>query len=57
LLTVYLNRIFRNSTNLEEAAGRVNKKRKMELSFKDVEELMGMNRDIYKKVGGAVRRK
>lgn len=32
-------------------------KRKEELSFKDVEELMGMNRDTYKRVGGAVRRK
>ena len=30
---------------------------KKELSFKDVEELMGMNRDTYKRVGGSVRRK
>ncbi|WP_336863646.1 hypothetical protein [Peribacillus frigoritolerans] len=32
-------------------------KRKEELSFKDVEELMGMNRDTYKKVRGRVRGK
>ncbi|MES1038964.1 hypothetical protein [Peribacillus simplex] len=32
-------------------------KMKEELSFKDVEELMGMNRDTYKRVGGSVRRK
>ncbi|MFF2291205.1 hypothetical protein [Peribacillus butanolivorans] len=32
-------------------------KRKEELSFKDVEELMGMNSDTYKRVGGSVRRK
>lgn len=32
-------------------------KRKEELSFKDVEELMGVNRDTYKRVGGSVRRK
>ncbi|KWW17982.1 hypothetical protein AS888_20965 [Peribacillus simplex] len=32
-------------------------KRKKELSFKDVEELMGMNRDTYRRVGGSVRRK
>lgn len=31
--------------------------RKKELSFKDVQELMGMNRDTYKRVGGSVRRK
>ncbi|MFD4815093.1 hypothetical protein [Peribacillus butanolivorans] len=32
-------------------------KRKEELNFKDVKELMGMNRDTYKRVNGAVRRK
>ncbi|MGE7607660.1 hypothetical protein ACQKML_13715 [Peribacillus frigoritolerans] len=32
-------------------------KRKEELSFKDVEELMGMDRDTYKKVRGRVRGK
>ncbi|MET1176913.1 hypothetical protein ABG775_02865 [Peribacillus simplex] len=32
-------------------------KRKEELSFKDVKDLMGMNRDTYKRVGGSVRRK
>ncbi|MET1177552.1 hypothetical protein ABG775_06200 [Peribacillus simplex] len=32
-------------------------KRKEELSFEDVKELMGMNRDTYKRVGGSVRRK
>jgi hypothetical protein len=32
-------------------------KRKEELSFKGVEELMGMNRDTYKRVSGVLRRK
>lgn len=32
-------------------------KRKEELSFKDVKDLMGVNRDTYKRVGGVVRRK
>lgn len=34
-----------------------NPKKKEELSFKDVKDLMGMNRDTYKRVGGSVRRK
>ncbi|MET3322401.1 UNVERIFIED_ORG: hypothetical protein ABIC97_005537 [Peribacillus simplex] len=35
----------------------MDKKEKEELNFKDVKELMGMNRDTYKRVNGAVRRK
>jgi hypothetical protein len=33
------------------------KKRAVNLSTKDIEELMGIHRDIYRKVNGAWRRK
>jgi hypothetical protein len=33
------------------------KKKKENLSFKDWEEIMGMNRDTYERKNGAVRRK
>jgi hypothetical protein len=32
-------------------------KKKEDLSFKDIQELMGMNRDTYTRKNGAVRRK
>ncbi|MGW6299412.1 hypothetical protein [Peribacillus butanolivorans] len=60
LTIIYLNWTFRSLINLEEAAQskpESKPKRKEELNFKDVKELMGMNRDTYKRVNGSVRRK
>lgn len=34
-----------------------NKKQKEKLSTNDIEELMGMNRDIYTRKNGAIRRR
>jgi hypothetical protein len=40
-----------------EVPGKPMPKKKEDLSFRDIQELMGMNRDTYTRRNGAVRRK
>jgi hypothetical protein len=41
----------------KDAPDKPKPKKKEDLSFRDIQELMGTNRDTYKRVRGAVRRK
>lgn len=46
-----------DSTNKKNKSPKKLKKRQEQLSVKDIEELMGIHKDVYTRKNGAVRRK